>query len=132
MRRALTYWIVWTIAWIIARTVFLMRVKGARNMPRTGPAIVVANHTSHLDPPLVAVALHTRRMGFLAKSELWKSRFLGWLIGTLGSIPIERGASDRRAYEACLQTLRDGKVLLVFPEGTRSATGQLKEFEAGA
>jgi 1-acyl-sn-glycerol-3-phosphate acyltransferase len=132
MRRALTYWIVWTIAWIIARTVFLMRVKGARNMPRTGPVIVVANHTSHLDPPLVAVALHTRRMGFLAKSELWKSRFLGWLIGTLGSIPIERGASDRRAYEACLQTLRDGKVLLVFPEGTRSATGQLKEFEAGA
>ena len=62
MRRALTYWIVWTIAWIIARTVFLMRVKGARNMPRTGPVIVVANHTSHLDPPLVAVALHTRRI----------------------------------------------------------------------
>ncbi len=132
MRRTLAYWIVWISAWIVARTVFFMRVRGARNMPPTGPVIVIANHSSHLDPPLVAVALHTRRMGFLAKAELWKSRLLGALIGTLGSIPIERGASDRRAYEACLNTLKAGNVLLVFPEGTRSADGTLQPFEAGA
>jgi len=132
MGRSITYWVVWIAAWLAARTLFLMRVRGARNMPRTGPVVVIANHTSHLDPPLVAVALHTRRMGFLAKQELWGNRFLGWLIGTLGSIPVERGAGDRKAYEACLRTLKDGNVLLMFPEGTRSRDGKLQPFEAGA
>jgi 1-acyl-sn-glycerol-3-phosphate acyltransferase len=101
-------------------------------MPLTGPVLIIANHSSHLDPPLVATAFYNRRMCFLAKAELWKSRFLGWLIGTLGSVPIERGASDRKAFETCLNILKEGKALLVFPEGTRSPDGTLQPFEAGA
>ncbi len=132
MFRGLVYWIVWIAAWVAARTFCMVRVRGVHNMPLKGPVLIVANHCSHLDPPLVATAFHNRRMCFLAKAELWKSRFLGWLIGTLGSVPIERGASDRRAFETCLDILKEGKALLVFPEGTRSPDGTLQPFEAGA
>jgi 1-acyl-sn-glycerol-3-phosphate acyltransferase len=119
---------------ILATIVFRFTTSGVDHVPRTGPLLVVCNHASNFDPPLVAGGvLRRRQVRFLAKKELWKSRFLGRLIGTLGAFPVDRAsAGDRQAIAASVEILRRGEALLVFPEGTRTLDGRLQPFREGA
>ena len=96
-----------------------------------GPVVVVANHLSWIDIPLVAVSI-PRRIAFMAKKEYARSRFHGVLIRIFGSFTVERGKVDRTALRLADEALRKGCALGMFPEGTRSTTLQLKRGGLGA
>ena len=95
------------------------------------PVVVVANHLSWIDIPLVGVCI-PRRIAFMAKKEYAKSRFHGALIRLFGSFTVERGTVDRTALRLADEALRKGCALGMFPEGTRSTTLQLKRGGLGA
>lgn len=126
----LFYWAVWLLASILARLYFRLSIRGYWNIPKSGPVIVVANHSSHLDPPLIGGTL-PRRMIFLAKAELFEGAVLGRAITWLGAFPIKRGGGDRAAIRAAVEVLRKGNALLMFPEGNRSLDGELREAKTG-
>ena len=106
-------------------------VSGRENIPAEGPVVIAANHLSLLDPPVLGAAA-TRKVHFMAKSELFKPAWFGALIRKLGAFPVRRGAMDRDAIKTGLTILKENKVLAVFPEGTRSKTGELGRAGGGA
>ena len=106
-------------------------VYGRDNIPSEGPVVIAANHLSLLDPPILGAAA-TRKVHFMAKSELFKPAWFGALIRKLGAFPVRRGAMDRDAIKTGLTILKENKVLAVFPEGTRSKTGELGRAGGGA
>ncbi|HXH87130.1 MAG TPA: lysophospholipid acyltransferase family protein [Gaiellaceae bacterium] len=96
----------------------LYRIELVGRVPR-GPSVVVANHESVLDPPLVALVA-AQPLRFLAKEELWRIRPLGVLIDALGAIPVGRGRDGHAALERAAELIRDGWTVMIFPEGTVS------------
>lgn len=107
-----------------------VRVVGLSRVPRTGPVILASNHVSFLDPPLVGSCVR-RECAFMARHDLWKSRLLGWLITRLNSFPVHRDTADRAAIRQACDALGRGLALVMFPEGTRSPDGILRDAEAG-
>ncbi len=103
---------------------FRWRVVGRENIPQDGPVILCSNHISNWDPPLLGSGIE-RQVNFMAKEELFKIPVLGWLITQFGAFPVKRGGGDRSAIRSTLQLLESGKILGIFPEGTRSKTGEL-------
>jgi 1-acyl-sn-glycerol-3-phosphate acyltransferase len=106
-------------------------VAGRELVPREGGLLLIANHTSYADPPIVGTA-SPRPVHFMAKAELFGFPILGWLIRRTHAFPVRRGSGDREALRRAVRMLRQGKVLLIFPEGTRSPDGRLKAPEPGA
>jgi len=101
------------------------RVRGEENIPSQGPLLVVANHLSLADPPLLGVSL-SRKVIFMAKKELFHSRIIGDFIGSFGAFPVHRGRMDRQALRQAERLLAQGLVLVMFPEGMRSHRGRLR------
>lgn len=115
---------------IIFAVAFRWRVTGHENIPLTGGVIIAPNHTSNIDPPLVGSAMQ-RRLTVMAKEELFSSPVFAFIIKRLGAFPIKRGAGDRAAIRTSLELLKNGKALMLFPEGTRSKTGALSKAQPG-
>lgn len=95
-------------------------------IPAHGPFILVTNHINSLEVPLLFVHLQPRKMLGLAKIETWDNKFMGWLFDLWDAIPIRRGALDLAAFRACLGVLKEGNILAIAPEGTRSYDGRLQ------
>ena len=106
------------------------QVRGKENIPSQGPLLVVANHLSLADPPLVNISLN-RKVRYMAKEQLFRSRILGYLMRGLGAFPVHRGRPDMRAFRQAEQVLAQGSTLVIFPEGTRSRSGQLRHAFSG-
>lgn len=105
------------------------RVRGAGNVPRDGGVLLAANHLSFLDHVLLSAAA-PRPLRFLGKTEL--TRGLGGRINlAFGMVPIERGRADLKTLDIVIDLLRDGHAVAIFPEGTRSPTGELFRFRSG-
>jgi 1-acyl-sn-glycerol-3-phosphate acyltransferase len=115
----------WALRWW-----FGMRIEGAANVPRSGPAILAMNHESALDIPLVVVAC-PRRVEFMAKRELFKNAFVIWWVRMLGGFRVDRDRFDLPAIRMALEVISRGHVLGMYPEGTRSP-GVLLPFLDGA
>jgi 1-acyl-sn-glycerol-3-phosphate acyltransferase len=112
-------------------TYFHLTYHGAEHIPGTGAVVLACNHLSNLDPVLLAAAC-PRPINYLAKIELFHVPILGSLIRRYGAIPLRRSASDPEAIRLAEQVLEHEQVLALFPEGTRSRTGQFKPFRFGA
>jgi 1-acyl-sn-glycerol-3-phosphate acyltransferase len=118
------------LAVALMRVWFGLRVRGAEHVPASGPALIVSNHQSILDPPVIGGAAR-RQIYFLAKAELFRIPLFGWLMRALHARPVRREGSDPAALRTAAQLLGEGKALLVFPEGTRSLNGRLGEGKPG-
>lgn len=116
---------------VAMRLLFGLRSRGAEHVPREGPVLLVANHVSVLDPPLIG-GVAPRKVGFLAKAELFEIPVFGGLIRRLGAQPLRREGADAGALRTALRVLKGGGALLVFPEGTRGQEGVLGPAKPGA
>jgi 1-acyl-sn-glycerol-3-phosphate acyltransferase len=116
----------------LMRLLFRLDGRGMEHVPAAGPVLVVANHSSVLDPPLIG-AVTPRPVAFLAKAELFEIPLFGRLIRALNARPVRREGADAAALRTALRVLESGAVLLVFPEGTRAGVeGDLRAARAGA
>ncbi|KGP72995.1 lysophospholipid acyltransferase family protein [Pontibacillus yanchengensis] len=110
---------------------YRIKVEGKENIPSEGPVIICSNHISNMDPVVVGIT-NNRDIYFMAKEELFKNKFLGGLLKRVHAFPIKRGMKDRQALRKAMDVLNDNQALGVFPEGTRSKTGELSRGLAGA
>lgn len=126
--------LLYRIGWLLSRAVLFtwcrVRIYGEENIPATGGVLLCANHIHNLDPPMLGAAIH-RPIAFMAKESLFRVPILGYLVRKVGAFPVQRGAADRAALRTSLQILEEGKVFGIFPEGTRSKTGELGRAHAG-
>jgi 1-acyl-sn-glycerol-3-phosphate acyltransferase len=110
---------------------FDLKVWGTEHVPRTGGLLLVSNHQSYLDPILVGVRL-PRALSYMAKSELFDHHPLFTrLIRSLGAFPVRQGAGDVGAVKESIARLQGGEVLNIFPEGSRTETGEMLPMEKG-
>jgi 1-acyl-sn-glycerol-3-phosphate acyltransferase len=117
------------------RLLFGLSVQGAERIPRAGAFIVVANHCSNLDPPMLGWATgHQvgRIVHFMAKIEMRRWPVIGWLATQSGVYFVRRGEGDRAAQRFSLEALASGRPIAIFPEGTRSRDGRMRDFKDGA
>ena len=127
---------VYSIARVVCRFVFTIlrnwEVNGQENLPASGGVVIVSNHTSLWDSVIVG-ACFNRQISYMAKEELYNQNiFFTWLIKQLGTFPVKRGSSDRAAIKFALSYLESGNIIALFPEGTRSKSGDLQEARNGA
>ncbi len=122
------YWVVMVIATLL----FRLRFYGSSNLPPAGGLLVVANHQSHWDPPVIGIAFRTRNMASIAREGLFKVPGLKQLLLGLGSIPIKEDEGDAAAIRTAIAELKKGRLTLIFPEGTRSPDGHIRQFKRGA
>ena len=114
---ALAYWVIRSLAWLLAHLVCRYRVSGREHVPTKGALLIVANHLSWFDPLLLSL-ITTRRVWFFTKAEMFGWPIVGWLCKITGQIPVHRGEGDRVALERALSYLREGRAIVFFPEGT--------------
>lgn len=112
------------------RIFYRVNVIGSENIPKQGGVLLCSNHIHLLDPPFLGSFIK-RHVRFMAKSELFEVPILKGLLPKLGAFPINRGKSDRQALRTALKLLKEEEVIGIFPEGTRSKTGQLGEGLSG-
>lgn len=126
----LRYRLSWKFANFVVRAVLGLRIEGAEHIPRTGGLIVACNHVSYWDPPLVGCSIE-RELFYVAKEELFKNRLFAALIRAYNAIPLRRDTFSRRTLEEAARVIEAGHAILIFPEGTRSVPGVLKEPRPG-
>ncbi|MBV8376672.1 MAG: 1-acyl-sn-glycerol-3-phosphate acyltransferase [Verrucomicrobia bacterium] len=124
------YWLGYTLSATIARAAFQYRAYGQENIIEEGPAIMAANHQSYLDPPLVGITCKNE-VYFLARKTLFEKRLLGPIISRVNAFPVDLTRGDLTALRAIIKLLKEGHRTVIFPEGTRSLTGQLQQARPG-
>ena len=121
------------LAWLLAHSVYPVKIVHRERLDAMrAPYILISNHDTALDPVALAYAVRKYEIRFLAKKELMRSKFASYLLGKrLHAIPVDRHASDMTAMRLVLNTIKDGHVVGVFPEGTRHKRGLMNELERG-
>jgi 1-acyl-sn-glycerol-3-phosphate acyltransferase len=117
-----TAWTTFTLGWGF-------RSVGREHVPMTGPALIVANHQSFIDPILVGLA-SPRPLTYLARSNLFKNKLGAAIIRAYGAVPIDRGYG-REGLQSVFEALDQGRAVLMFPEGERTHDGTIQELKAG-
>lgn len=101
-------------------------------VPKSGACLIVANHQSFWDPPLVGCRIRYRPLTFLARASLFKSTLFGGLISRVNALPIRDGEGDIRAIRDIIERLKQGEAVVIFPEGSRTFDGAMEPFRDGA
>lgn len=115
----------------IFHTYFQGRIHGIQNLPVENPLIIVSNHASYFDPPILASSVN-RPVAYMAKEELFEVPWLREGIRLYGAYPVKRGSGDRGAIRAALQALQEGWIVGIFLEGTRTPDGRIHDPKLGA
>lgn len=121
----------WSVVSPIFHAYFRGRVYGVEHVPRTGPVVVVSNHASNFDPPLLSCCVR-RPVAFMAKEELFRVPVLKQAIRLYGAYPVKRGEGDRAAMRAAIAALEAGWATGIFLQGTRTADGRITDPKLGA
>lgn len=121
----------WSVVSPMLHTYFRGRIYGAENVPQKGRLLVVANHASDFDPPILSNCVR-RPVSYMAKEELFKVPVLGSAIRLYGAYPVKRGSADRSAIRAALAQLEAGWAVGVFLQGTRTADARIPDPKLGA
>ena len=114
------YNVVRAIVATISRLYTRMTIEGRENIPRTGAFVLAPVHRSYVDTPF-ACCVTRRRLRYMGKDAMWKSRTFGWVLSALGGFPVTRGTADREALKRCIAVLENGEPLVLFPEGERKS-----------
>ena len=127
------YWVVKAILKPLLKLIYRIRIEGMENLPKKGPAIIAANHLSFLDSFFIPLSVPRRKVTYLAKADYFKSWKTAWFFKMCGQIPTERegGAKSQRSLDVALGVLEEGKLLGIYPEGTRSPDGYLHRGRTG-
>ncbi|KGX92180.1 1-acyl-sn-glycerol-3-phosphate acyltransferase [Pontibacillus halophilus JSM 076056 = DSM 19796] len=110
---------------------YRIKVEGKENVPKGGPVLICSNHISNYDPIVVGITC-PRDIYFMAKEELFSNKIIGGLLRKIHAFPVKRGMGDRQALRRGLDVLKENHALGLFPEGTRSKTGEVGKGLAGA
>jgi len=121
----------WSIIVPILRFYFRSNIYGVENVPQQGPLLIVSNHASDLDPPIVSVSLR-RPVAYMAKEELFNVPILKEIITLYGAYPVKRGSADRSAIRSAMNSLAEGWATGIFLQGTRTPDGRITEPKLGA
>ena len=127
------FWFLFVLCYIPLRIFYPIKVIGKKNLPKKQGFVFTCNHYSNLDPVIIDACLK-RKVRFLAKKELFKNKFGGWLMKQIGAFPVDREKPEISTFKFAIKTLKENKILGVFPEGTRNKTGnnELQEVKGGA
>ncbi|TQR19787.1 lysophospholipid acyltransferase family protein [Psychrobacillus vulpis] len=120
-----------TVVYTALNPVYRFEVIGADKFPKEGGILLCANHIAALDPPVVGINA-PRPVNFMAKEELFQIPILKSILPGVHAFPVKRGMSDRDALRRAIKLLKDGEVVGLFPEGTRSKDGELGKGFSGA
>lgn len=137
-RNGYLYWVMKVVLTPVLTLAFRPRVDGREHVPKDGPAVLACNHVSYLDWLLLPLVVRTRRISFLAKQEYFtepglRGRLKRYFFSATGQVPVDRSGSD--AASAALRTagrlIGEGRLVGIFPEGTRSRDGRLHRGRTG-
>ena len=123
------YGILWLLANAVGRLLFGYRVEGRTHIPARGGVLIAANHASYVDIPFVGASVR-RRMWFLGRQDLFFPA-LRPVLQWLGWIPIRQDRLDREGFERAVRLIQDGRIVVIYPEGTRTQDGALKRGKPG-
>ncbi|MCU0780411.1 MAG: 1-acyl-sn-glycerol-3-phosphate acyltransferase [Akkermansiaceae bacterium] len=123
------YWLGWIGFGSLFRTLFGMKVTGREHLVTEGPVLVVSNHQSFIDPPLIG-NLYTREIWYLARKTLFTG-FGAWLYPRWRAIPVDQDKPDMASLKTVIKLLKAGEIVLIFPEGERTFSGELGKAAPG-
>ncbi len=115
----------------LSRAYFGLRLRGTEHIPREGALVIVPNHQTYADPPLVSIPVR-RPVYYMAWSRLFDIPVFNRVIRMLRAFPVDIDARDARATREAVRLLQRGAALMIFPEGERTADGRLRRFKPGA
>ena len=125
------YWLSRGCVYFCLLLKYRLRISGREHVPARGGAVIAANHCSYLDPPVLAGCSNRRIVHFMARDTLFSNPFARWFFPRVGVIALDRTKGDLGALKKAIATLKDGQVIGLFPEGTRSPDGQMREAKGG-
>lgn len=130
-RKTLVYRLCSISSWLYCKIWHRLEVRGVEHIPKTGGAVIASNHQSHVDI-LIYGGCVPRHVSFVARDTLANQKWLAYVMRQCGAVLIQRGASDRKALRAMADHLEAQDLVAIFPEGTRTDDGSLREFKGGA
>ncbi len=124
------YWTCSNFMYVLFRLIWRLDVEGRENLPETGGVLLASNHQSLVDPPLVGCCIR-RHSFYFAKEELFHIPLLGWFLSQMNAFPVRRFQNDIGAFRKAQGLLKNGQVLVLFPEGGRSRPGEIRGAKRG-
>ena len=121
----------YSLSWLVLKIFFRFRSLGKQNVPRTGGALIACTHQSFLDPMMVGTGVGLRKVAFMARRSLFRTRFFAWVLRSANTFAVNRGEVDPAAVKLAVEKMKAGELLLVFPEGTRTTDGTIGEIRPG-
>lgn len=118
------------LIWLVSNALWRIDIQGKENIPADGAFLLSPVHRSNIDGLITAI-FTKRKLRYLAKKEMFLGPF-GWCWRAMGATSVDRGAPDRAALKACLEVLRDGHGLVLFPEGARKSGPTVESVQEGA
>lgn len=130
-KRSILYEIARGLAQVLFHTLMPVRFANREHLDQEPPFLLIANHRSWLDPLAMALGFPKKQLVFLGKAELGANPVTRWIMTRLHCILVDRHKADMEAMRACMKAVKAGRILLIFPEGTRHHEGQMEQIESG-